>query len=124
MQAVAEIAISKSKFTAGVQCLKRLYLQVHDLDLGEDIDDSDDPRLEQGREVGLLARFAFPGGALVGEESWEVEAALARTSSLTADESVPAIFEGTFRTGGIGSGRHPGTSTRLSVAADRGEVVG
>jgi hypothetical protein len=102
MQAAAEIAISKSKFTAGVQCLKRLYLQVHDPDLtDENIDGSDDLRLEQGREVGLLARAAFPGGVLVGQEPWQVEAALTRTTSLIEDASVPAIFEGTFRSGGV-----------------------
>ena len=101
VQSAAEIAISKSKFTAGMQCLKRLYFQVHDPDLSEDVDGADDLRLEQGREVGLLVRAAFPGGVLVGKESWELESALARTASLIADESVPAIFEGTFRSGGV-----------------------
>jgi hypothetical protein len=56
MQAVAEIAISKSKFTAGMQCLKRLYFQAHDPEINENVDGADDLRLEQGREVGLLAR--------------------------------------------------------------------
>jgi predicted RecB family nuclease len=100
MQAAAEIAISKSKFTAGMQCLKRLYFQVHDPDLKEEVE-SDNARFEQGREVGLLARSAFPGGVLVVEESWQVEAALTRTTSLIEDASVPAIFEGTFRSGGV-----------------------
>jgi predicted RecB family nuclease len=100
MRAIAEPAISKSKFIGGVQCLKRLYFQVYEPDLTEKLDDSDNARLEQGREVGRFARDAFPGGILVAEESWEVETALARTKSLVADGSVPAIFEGTFRYGG------------------------
>jgi len=49
----------------------------------------------------LLAHDAFPGGVLVAEEAWEVEAALARTASLIEDVSIPAIFEGAFRAGGV-----------------------
>jgi len=101
MQATPEFAISKSKFIAGVQCLKRLYFQVYEPNRTETLDDSDNARLEQGREVGLLARAAFPGGALVAEEFWDVASALARTSALIEDGSVPAIFEGTFRFGGV-----------------------
>jgi hypothetical protein len=55
------IRISKSKFVAGVQCLKRLYLQVHEPGLGAGPDASDQAIMEQGREVGLLARQMFPG---------------------------------------------------------------
>jgi hypothetical protein len=54
--------ISKSKFVAGVQCLKRLYLQVHEPELTEQSDGADETPFEQGHEVGLLARELFPGG--------------------------------------------------------------
>ena len=49
--------ISKSKFMAGVQCPKREYLQVRHPELTEDVDEG---RLQQGMEVGSLARGAFP----------------------------------------------------------------
>lgn len=101
IQPAAEPAISKSKFIAGVQCLKRLYFQAHEPDVTERIDDSDNARFAQGREVGLLARTAFPGGVLVAQESWEIEAALVRTRSLIEDGSVPVIFEGMGRFGGV-----------------------
>jgi hypothetical protein len=35
MVARAPIRLSKSKFVTGVQCLKRLYLQVYDTELAE-----------------------------------------------------------------------------------------
>ena len=57
--------ISKSKFCAGVQCLKRLYLLVHSPELGAQPDSADQAIIEQGREVGLLARTLFPDGVAV-----------------------------------------------------------
>ena len=62
----AQMRISKSKFTAGVQCLKRLYLQVHQPELAAKPDAADEAIIEQGREVGLLARQLFPDGVEVG----------------------------------------------------------
>jgi len=53
--------ISKTKFCAGMQCLKRLYLLVHSPELGAQPDSADQAIIEQGREVGLLARTLFPG---------------------------------------------------------------
>ena len=58
--------ISKSKFVAGCQRLKRLYLQVHQPNLGPD--GATDAIIAQGREVGLLARQLFPGGVEVRSE--------------------------------------------------------
>lgn len=48
--------ISKSRFVAGCQCLKRLYLQVHQPELAAEPDASAHAIMEQGYEVGLLAR--------------------------------------------------------------------
>ena len=48
--------ISKSKIVAGCQCLKRLYLQVHQPELAAEPDAANEAIIEQGREVGLLAR--------------------------------------------------------------------
>lgn len=61
------VKISKSKFIAGVQCLKRLYLLVHARELAAQPEGSDQVIIEQGREVGLLARQLFPGGVEVAE---------------------------------------------------------
>jgi hypothetical protein len=59
------VRLSKTKFVAGCQCLKRLYLQVHQPKLAAEPDGATDAIIEQGREVGLLARQLFPGGVEV-----------------------------------------------------------
>ncbi len=87
--------ISKTKFIAGVQCPKRLYLLVHEPELAAQPDGSDGAIIEQGREVGLLARQLFPGGVEV-DGSGGLEAAIRSTRELVENSDVPAIFEGAF----------------------------
>ncbi len=60
--------ISKSKFVAGVQCLKRLYFQVHEPELTAQSDGADETPFEQGHEVGLLARGGLASPAKVIDE--------------------------------------------------------
>src|SRR5271167_1385508 len=91
--------ISKSKFCAGVQCLKRLYLQVHSPELAEQPDAATETIIEQGHEVGMLARQLFPGGVEVCERS--LDQAIRATRELVADPEIPAIFEAVFEHGGV-----------------------
>jgi Domain of unknown function(DUF2779) len=86
--------ISKSKFMAGRQCLKRLHLSIHVPELAAQPDESHQAIIEQGREVGLLARQMFPGGVAV--ESKSREEAIRATQELIANRDAPAIFEGAF----------------------------
>jgi len=58
----SRVNLSKSKFVAGVQCLKRLYLQVHAPELAGEPDEATLAVMDQGQEVGLLAGEMFPGG--------------------------------------------------------------
>ena len=92
--------ISKSKFVAGVQCLKRLYLQVHEPELAAEPKAASEALFEQGRMVGLLARQLFPGGVEV-DGSGGLDDAIRATRELIANPEVPAIFEGTFENGGV-----------------------
>jgi len=92
--------ISKSKFMAGVQCLKRLYLQVHEPELATQPDGTIDAIIEQGNEVGLLARELFPGGVEV-DSSGGLGQAIRSTKELVANPEVPAIFEGAFEHQGV-----------------------
>jgi predicted RecB family nuclease len=92
--------ISKSKFVAGVQCLKRLYWQVHAPELAAQPGAATEAIMEQGREVGLLARQLFPGGVEVGSDGG-LDQAIRATRELVANREVPAIFEGTFEHGGV-----------------------
>jgi hypothetical protein len=92
--------LSKSQFVAGVQCLKRLYFQVHEPELAAEPDASSSAIMEQGQEVGMLARQLFPGGVEV-DGSAGLDEAIRTTRELIANPKVPAIFEGTFENGGV-----------------------
>src|SRR6202158_5295953 len=93
------ITISKSQFMSGVQCLKRLYWQVHEPELGGVPDAAAVAIMEQGREVGKLARLLFAGGVEV--RSGDPEQAIRITRELIANSEVPAIFEAAFENGGV-----------------------
>jgi hypothetical protein len=93
--------ISKSKFVAGVQCLKRLYLQVHQPGLAAELDEASKAVIEQGREVGLVAQKAFRGGVTVEAGPKELDKALRMTRELIATSEAPAIFEATFQHEGV-----------------------
>ena len=94
------MTISKSKFVAGAQCLKRLYWQLHEPELATQPVAADEAIIEQGREVGLLARQLFPGGVEV-DGAGGLEAAIRTTRELITNPEVPAIFEGAFENGGV-----------------------
>jgi predicted RecB family nuclease len=92
--------ISKSKFVAGVQCLKRLYWQVHAPELAAEPDAATEAIFEQGREVGLLARQLFPGGVEVGSDGG-LDQAIRATRELVANPEIPALFEAAFEYDGV-----------------------
>jgi predicted RecB family nuclease len=94
------IRISKSKFVAGCQCPKRLYFQVHRPELAAEPGAASEAVMEQGREVGLLARQLFPGGVEVSSEGG-LDQAIRMTRELVANREIPAVFEATFENGGV-----------------------
>ncbi len=53
-------ALSKSRFIAGLQCLKRLYLECYARDLGGPPDEVTKAVFEAGSAIGALARFRYP----------------------------------------------------------------
>jgi predicted RecB family nuclease len=92
--------ISKSKLMASSQCLKRLYWQVHEPELAALPNAAAEAIIQQGREVGLLARQLCPGGTEVRSDRG-LDQAIRTTRELVANPEVPAIFEGTFEHGGV-----------------------
>jgi hypothetical protein len=94
------VRLSKSRFVAGCQCLKRLYFQVHDPELAAEPDASVAAIIEQGQEVGMLARQLFPGGVEVRGDGG-LGQAIRATRELVANPDAPAIFEGVFEHGGV-----------------------
>jgi predicted RecB family nuclease len=92
--------ISKSKFCAGAQCLKRLYLLVHEPKLAEQPSAAVQAIMQQGHEVGMLARQLFPGGIEVRSDRG-LDQAIRATRELVTNHEIPAIFEGVFEHGGV-----------------------
>ncbi len=91
--------LTKSRYGAGLQCGKRLWLQVH-----EPVPYAVPPPgslFDLGREVGVVARRLFPRGVLVDAEAWAHAEACRRTAALMADPNIPAIFEAAFETANI-----------------------
>jgi hypothetical protein len=86
--------ITKSKYIAGVQCLKRLYLGVYSPELAVRPDESSQSIIEQGQQVGLLARQMFPGGVAAGGR--DREDTIRATRELIENPEIPAMFEGAF----------------------------
>jgi predicted RecB family nuclease len=86
--------LSKSKYLSGLQCPKRLYLEIHARELASEFDEGTQAVLDAGTRVGTLARERYPGGVLVEVEHFKVEEGLARTAALLTDPGVPALYEG------------------------------
>jgi hypothetical protein len=86
--------LTKSRYIAGLQCLRRLWLIDHEPAQYEE--PAPGTPLDIGRDIGRKARLLFPGGLLVDEESWCHAQAVSRTVALMANEQVPAIFEAAF----------------------------
>lgn len=93
--------LSKSKYMAGLQCPRRLWLACHEPDLGAPPSENLVAVLDQGAEIGRHAHELFPGGVLVDEEAWQHGQATARTRQLMADGNVGAIFEAAFEHAGV-----------------------
>jgi len=88
--------LSKSKFMAGQQCVKRLYLLCYGYEPPGEPDEGKEAILAQGQEVGILARQAFPGGVLIDDDHVHHREAEVKTHKLMKDGKVPAIFEAAF----------------------------
>jgi Domain of unknown function(DUF2779) len=92
------LMLSKSKYLAGLQCPRRLWLACHEPDLADSRSDALAARLDEGAEIGRRARELFADGVLVDENHGE---AMARTRELLSDPQVGAIFEGAFEHHGV-----------------------
>ncbi len=88
--------LSKSRFIAGWQCLKRLYLEVHQPELAAEPDERSMAVFEQGHDVGRVAQKMFPGGLLIEAGPEEMGKARQQTEAAVAGRQHAAIFEATF----------------------------
>ena len=108
-----QIGLSKSKYLAGLQCEKRLWLRCREPGLAAEPDAGTLAAMKMGDEVGKRAHLLFPGGVLVAEEHWRHAEAMRRTKELLRDPNVPAIFEAAFE--------HEGVRIRVDVLERLGD---
>ena len=88
--------LSKSRYTAGIQCHKLLWWKVHEPNAVElQPDKVLQDRFDQGTHVGTLARDSFTGGVLVDLPHKAVDERVKLTRKLI-DDGAPAIFEASF----------------------------
>ena len=88
--------LSKSRFIAGLQCLKRLYLDCYHRELADPVEAGQQAVFDTGTTVGELARQRFPKGVLVAEQYHEHSQAVQSTQVLLSDVSVPVMYEPAF----------------------------
>jgi len=88
------IHLSKSRFIAGLQCPKRLYLTVYPPEMDEDDDGGENLPMINGYEVGDMACKLYPG--VMVEYDAGLSKAIETTAELVADTSVKRIHEATF----------------------------
>ncbi|MGD0945821.1 MAG: hypothetical protein ABSA52_00205 [Candidatus Binatia bacterium] len=88
--------LSKSRFMAGLQCHKRLYLELYAPEIAAELDETTLARFRTGTAVGELARQRFAGGRLIAHDHEHHAGAVAETRALLDDPSVPALYEAAF----------------------------
>ena len=92
----ARYRLSKSRFTAGLQCHKFLWSRVHEPDAPElAVDPAQRALFDQGTRVGELARTYVPAGELVDLPHDAFAERISTTRELLA-RRVRAIYEATF----------------------------
>lgn len=92
--------LSKSRYCSGLQCLRRLWWEVHEPQAPELLPD---PSLAtvfaRGHRVGELARERFEGGTLVDFEPYQVTERVAATAEALR-RGARVVFEASFAAGG------------------------
>jgi hypothetical protein len=91
--------LSKSKILAGLQCPKRLYLEVHQPELVEESPATDQVQ-RWGAQVHEVARSMYQGGILIGHD-YDLSEALTQTQEILNQTKFSPLFEATFETDGV-----------------------
>ena len=86
--------LTKSRYIAGLQCPRRLWLLVHKPLPYEE--PAPGTSIDIGQQVGQKAQLLFRGGVRIEEAPWQHAEAVTQTAVLMSDARVPAIFEAAF----------------------------
>ena len=88
--------LSKSRFAAGLQCKKRLYMECYHYKLRDPVDPTTQALFDAGNRVGITAQGRHPGGVRIAEDYLHHAEAVRSTAAAMAKKSTKAIFEGAF----------------------------
>ncbi|MCH6574943.1 MAG: DUF2779 domain-containing protein, partial [Bacteroidetes bacterium] len=87
--------LSKSKYLSGLQCKKKLWLEINDREKASPLSKADERIFEQGTEVGIEARKRFPGGLLIEYDRTNPSSSVDKTQEAIKD-GAEVLFEGAF----------------------------
>jgi len=87
--------LSKSKYLSGLQCQKRLWLEIHKPYLAPPPPPGQQKIFDQGTMVGELATEEFPDGVLIEADYLNIPEAIKQTKE-ALENFVDVIFEGCF----------------------------
>lgn len=87
--------LSKTRLMRGYQCLKSIYLTIHNKELEPPVTPDLQAIFDQGNDVGAEARRKYPSGIMVDNPAWDFFGALMRTRELLQNET-EVIFEAAF----------------------------
>jgi Domain of unknown function(DUF2779) len=96
---MSRVGLSKTRIISGLQCPKRLYLEVHRPEFAE-VSDETERMFSNGHLVGEIARSQQRGGKLISCTD-DLQAALAETQALLKAEPATVLFEPAFQHGGV-----------------------
>jgi hypothetical protein len=88
--------LSKSRFMAGLQCHKRLYLELFQPQLADPISEASQAIMDAGTGIGALARGIYPDGVLIEQDYMHHKEAVIQTAELLKDKSIPSLYEAAF----------------------------
>jgi hypothetical protein len=89
--------LSKTKILHGVQCPKRLWLEVHQPELAQ-YSETSAQLMQAGNDVHKKYRELVPGGILVEHD---LNAALEETRLILSESTGAPVFEGTLQHNGV-----------------------
>jgi len=87
--------LSKSKYQSGLQCKKKLWLDINDREKASPLSKADERIFEQGTEVGIEARKIFPGGLLIEYDRNNPSSSVEKTTE-AIKHGPKVLFEGAF----------------------------
>ena len=92
--------LSKTRLMRGYQCLKSIYLTIHNKELEPPVGPDLQAIFDQGNVVGAKARKRYLNGVLVDNPAWDFFGALKKTRELL-DKETEVIFEAAFEYTGL-----------------------